>query len=651
MRRSVPALSWLCLSAVATLSTLLLSGMGSKAWAQFGPGGGMRPMGGGAGGMGGPGGMGGGPPGDKPEGPAEAAPGQAAVDIATESLPDWPQKKDRAFQPFTLNGYLRGRGFYWHNFNLGHFNDPTKLANPFGAPYSEIPDAMGAPGAASCAVRSGAADCREEGIRTADMRFRLEPTLHISEYVRVKGQIDIFDNLILGSTPEGFYINGRGGAADGYPTIFSRGQVAEESAINAIQSSIRAKRAWGEIKTSLVEIAFGRMPFMWGTGMLFHDGNCPDCDFGTTVDRVMLTASAFDHFASISWDWAASGPTSAIVRNQMLTGWNYNIDNVDDVMQWTLLLGRKDDEQVIADRLRRGKVVVNYGALVLARVQGWDLTYNPRPQTTPTTMVGPDTPEYYPVKELQKSLGHRDAWSLTTDIWARLQWRKLYLEIEGAGVFGNIGEIDVFSDGGYGGDTAGRKATMQIQQFGGVLRGNYKFLKDQLIVGLEVGSASGPQNGDPRGELNWRRAREKPDGQVTSNGLIGLNSSRFTFDPDYHVDMILFRRILGTVYNATYMKPTVAYWLLPDTFGAQADFIYSLANRPATFPGHNVNVGAEINLRIMYQNKDEGFYTSLEYGVLFDLGALSQRNDIWEGTRRSDGTTAQAFQAKVRVKF
>jgi hypothetical protein len=37
--------------------------------------------------------------------------------------------------------------------------------------------------------------------------------------------------------------------------------------------------------------------------------------------------------------------------------------------------------------------------------------------------------------------------------------------------------------------------------------------------------------------------------------------------------------------------------------------------------------------------------------VLFDLGALSQRNDIWEGARRSDGTTAQAFQAKVRIKF
>ncbi|MBL9006124.1 MAG: TIGR04551 family protein [Myxococcales bacterium] len=649
MRRSAPALSASRLSALGTLSCLLVCGAATSAWAQFGPGGGMRPMGGG---MGGPGqGMGGGPPSDKPEGPAEAAPGQVVGDIAIDPLPEWRDKTERKLQPFTINGYLRGRGFYWHNFNLGHFNDPTKLANPFGTPYSELPDASGNALDASCAKRNGN-DCREEGIRTADMRFRLEPTLNISEHVRIKGQIDIFDNLILGSTPEGFYINGRGGAADGYPTIFSRGQVAEESAINAIQSSIRAKRAWGEVKTSLVELAFGRMPFHWGSGMLFHDGNCPDCDFGTTVDRVMVTASGWDHFASVSWDWAASGPTSAIVRNQMLTGWNYNIDNVDDVMQWTLLIGRKDDELLTADRLKRGKVVVNYGALIMARTQSWDLVYNPRPQPTPLTMVGPDTQEYYPVKELQRSLGRRDAWSLTADIWARLQWRKLYLEAEGAGVFGSIGELDVYSDGGYGSDTAARKATLQLQQFGGLLRGHYKFLKDNaLIVGLEVGSASGAQNGDPRGELNWRRAREKPDGQINPNGLIGLTNSRFTFDPDFHVDMILFRRILGTVYNATYLKPTIAYWLLPDTFGAQADFIYSLANRPATFPGHNINMGAEINLRIMYQNKDEGFYTAIEYGVLFDLGALSQRNDIWENARRTDGTTAQAFQAKIRLKF
>lgn len=629
---------------LGTVVLFVLLGVSSSAQAQFGPGGGMRPMGGG---MGGPQG---GPPPDKPEGPAEAAPSTGSTDTATEPLPQWPEKKGKELQFLQLNGYLRGRGYYWHNFNLGHYNDTTTRANPFSIPYSEIPTATGERPESSCLKRNPGSGCVERGVLTSDMRMRFEPTLNLSEQIRVKSQLDVFDNLVLGSTPDGFYINGRGGAADGYPTVNSRTQVPQESAINAIQSSIRAKRAWGEVKIPLAELSFGRMPFMWGTGMLYHDGNCPDCDFGTTVDRVMVTARLWNHFASFMYDWAAVGATSQIVQNQQLTGWNYNIDNVDDVMQVGLALGRKDDDAQIADALNRGKAVLNYGALVIGRWQEWDLTYNPRPQTTPLTQTGPDNPSLYSAGELQKSLGRRKAWTVTADLWARLQYKKLYLEAEGAAVFGNVGELGVYGDGGYGTDNVLRKATLQIQQLGGLIRGNYKFLRDSLIVGLEVGSASGPQNGDPRGELNFRRAKEKPMGLLNTDGFIGLRNTRFAFDPDYHVDMILFRRILGTVYNATYMKPSVTYWLI-DSFGGQAEFIYSLANKPAVFPGHAINMGAEINARLMYHNKDEGFYAALEYGVLFDLGALAQKQEIWNNTFAVDGTTAQAFQAKIMLRF
>jgi uncharacterized protein (TIGR04551 family) len=610
--------------------------------------------------MGSPGGMGGGmggpqtgSPSDKPEGPAEAAPSTGPTDAATEPLPQWPEeKKEKSLQFLQLHGYLRGRGFFWSNYNLGTYNDPTQRANPFTVPYSELPDANGNR-PTGCGVRNSNG-CVEKDVRTADMRFRLEPTLNLSEHIRIKAQIDMFDNLVLGSTPEGYYINGRGGTSDGYPTIFSRGQVTPTTLVNTLGSSISAKRAWGEIRIPLLEINFGRMPLMWGTGMLFHDGNCNDCDFGTTVDRIMLTMRMWNHFASLSWDWAASGPTSAIVTNQMLTGWNYNIDNVAEVMQFTLAIGRRDPDEFIADALRHNKPVINYGLFAMARLQDWDLTYNPRPQVTPLTMQGPDTPALYPAGQLQMALEKRAAWTVTTDLWAKLQYKKLYLEGEGALIFGNIGNIGVYSDAT---STVSQKATMEVMQLGGVMRGHYKFLRDTLIVGLEVGSASGPQNGDPIGELNWRRAREKPGLPSPVDGLIHMNASRFTFDPDYHVDMILFRRILGTVYNATYLKPSVTYWLI-DSFGGQAEFIYSMANRPATFPGHNINLGAEINARLMYQNKQEGFNVVIEYGVLFSLGGLAENatdsktgQQVWINKIPIGDTTAQAFQAKLQLKF
>ena len=54
---------------------------------------------------------------------------------------------------------MRGRGFYWNNFNLGHFNDGSTRANPFSIPYSELPLPLdpnqSGPNAFSCAGRSG----------------------------------------------------------------------------------------------------------------------------------------------------------------------------------------------------------------------------------------------------------------------------------------------------------------------------------------------------------------------------------------------------------------------------------------------------------------------------------------------------------------
>jgi hypothetical protein len=38
----------------------------------------------------------------------------------------------------------------------------------------------------------------------ANMRLRLNPELHISENIRVMAQLDLLDNLVLGSTPEGY---------------------------------------------------------------------------------------------------------------------------------------------------------------------------------------------------------------------------------------------------------------------------------------------------------------------------------------------------------------------------------------------------------------------------------------------------------------
>jgi hypothetical protein len=116
------------------------------------------------------------------------------------------------------------------------------------------------------------------------------------------------------------------------------------------------------------------------------------------------------------------------------------------------------------------------------------------------------------------------------------------------------------------------------------------------------------------------------------------------------VDLLLYRRILGAVSNATYFKGTVGYDIT-ESFLARVDVIYSLANRPVGYPGNATNLGVEIDAQLMYRNEKEGFYFGLAYGVLFPFSALSLPEIIFGTAFRQSPSTAQTVQARVVVKF
>src|SRR4029077_15889842 len=171
----------------------------NPAYAQFGPGGGMRP--GSPGGQ--PGQMG---PEEKEEGPAENAPEQQAENPALQPLPAWPQQREKTLQFFQLNGYIRFRAYLFHALNLGIWEGSMGPKAPFTIPYPEF-NGTGQSNnannpAATCSQRDHS-NCRTDNLTSADMRMRLEPTINVTEQVRVKAQLDVFDNLVMGSTPEG----------------------------------------------------------------------------------------------------------------------------------------------------------------------------------------------------------------------------------------------------------------------------------------------------------------------------------------------------------------------------------------------------------------------------------------------------------------
>ena len=556
---------------------------------------------------------------------AEAAPENQGPEPALQPLPAWPAQHEKQLQFFQLEGYMRGRGYFFHSLDLGVPYSPSGSgvsAPYFHVPFSENPSGQGT----QCAAREGKA-CTSQDMTSADVRLRLQPTINMGDQVRVKAQLDVFDNMVAGSTPEGFLINGLKAPTDAPLQAFSKSQAPPEIGLNSLQSAVRWKRAWAEVKTPIGELRFGRMPSHWGTGMFINDGNCLDCDYGVNVDRVMFATKLWNHFAAIAWDWVSTGPTTRLYNPNIQNGPNYSADPIDDVSQAVLAIGRQDKPEELRERVDRGDVVVNYGGYFVYRWQSWDQITNPGAGIGgATTGLSPD--------KLAGNLTKRGAWAFIPDLWFRLNYKKFHLEAEGVLIYGKVGNVQD--------QLSAMAGELTILQYAGVIKADYKLLRDALSIGLEVGSASGDPSEDPNANVFFRRAQIiRP---ATQNRI-----SNFMFDPDYHVDLILFRRIVGTVTNATYFKASAAYDIL-DNLNARADVIYSIANVPVGWPGNNVNLGLELDASVMYHNDDEGFYAGIAYGVLFPFAGLNIPASIY-GPPGFDAQTAQTVQGRLVVKF
>jgi uncharacterized protein (TIGR04551 family) len=248
-------------------------------------------------------------------------------------------------------------------------------------------------------------NCSSKNIGGANMRFRLEPTLNVTDQVRVHAQIDVLDNTIMGSTPdslagiEGFnrpIMTGTNADTPGNaPSPFlSTSQDPPEVGQNGFLSSIRAKRAWAEVDTEFGSIRFGRMPWHWGRGIFYNQGSCADCDVGTTVDRVMGLTTIYGHQIALAWDLGAQGPTTqqlSLGRSDP-TGYPYDLSQNDDVLQLMGAITRIDNPVTLRERIDRGDIVANYGLQVVYRNQGYMVAPTQTPMTsTQQNQNGPPT--------------------------------------------------------------------------------------------------------------------------------------------------------------------------------------------------------------------------------------------------------------------
>lgn len=526
----------------------------------------------------------------------------AAQKATAEFDQEWSTRRSR-LELLTLDGYYRVRPMFFHNLDLDRGLDPSGY--PI-APQSPL---------------GGTSNSQA----WADMRLRLEPTINVSEEVAIRMQMDVLDNLVFGSTPESGFT-----AAQRYQyDLFSETQVPPRAGVNSFRDSIAIKRAYGEVSTPLGIFRFGRMGAHWGLGMQWNDGNCLDCDFGDTVDRLMFVTEIFDGiYVAPMLDFNIAG---VLAHSRTGIGPDVDLNNSDDSNSYNIAIAKRDTPQQAQAKLDNGQAIFNYGLLFSYRYQSFAATdyYGQTP-------IDPDMGDDFQPRETGRV--HRRGSLYMPNIWAKYERKNFRIELEAAGVIGSIGNRALNpADAG----DATQNEALSVLQFGAALQSEVRFLdQERFRIGLELGFASG----DRAPGFGARPGRRLPDGRTDGNTVPGdidgpqyacqstggcsdSSINNFVFDRDYHVDMLFWRQMIGSVTDAIYVRPSAIFEVAPglEVFGSGT---YSRAVFAESAPGWRADgtpgapdLGIELSAGAQFQT-DDGFIANVRYGALFPLAGL-----------------------------
>lgn len=457
---------------------------------------------------------------------------------------------------------------------------------------------------------------------STNMRLRLEPEIHITESLRLHIEADILDNVVLGTQ--------QGGA----------GQLGV-AGYDSSQPMIRVNEAWAELDAFFGTLRAGRMDTHWGLGMFYNDGDCLDCSVEAPLDRVSLTSRIWEFYARLTVDFPGEG-----VSTDPLTfaGQAYDASQVDDANQYSIALFHspvsREDRELRAHRQHVEKRPVYQGGLQFI-YRNQDGFYDSDSSST----GGLDALD-------QGSFVWRGMDLYIPDLWFEVLYNPeqdllMRVSLEAMGILGSIdnatGSPVGINDSGDGVNCFDKDVRAQnkqlctsqgsgleredvstnIAEFGAALETEL-YLGGPLRYGLNGGFATGGEH------QNW--GFQSQGGDIRSSGPAALNFYRF--NPNYHVDMILFREVIGTVTNAYYAKPwtQVRFWESPTSrMEIQLDAVLSGAMNPAGTPSAVVSngqasggkrwLGLEFDAAARYLEIGN-FQAELAGGLLFPFSGL-----------------------------
>ena len=450
-------------------------------------------------------------------------------------------------------------------------------------------------------------DPNGQWLRYGDMRLRTDVALYApGGAVAVKTRVDVLDDVPLGGSPAGI------------PS-------ASTTQTTALGDAFRLKRAYGEVKTPIGLLAAGRMGNQWGLGMLANGGDCADCDSGDAQDRLAFLTPLGGHIFAVAYDVSAIGPTA------------YRRDGVrrlglapsTAVQSITFAALRWRDAAAIERRANAGKSTFDYGAYVAHRWQKSD---------APAEYLPLAAPQQGSSAQLM-ARGYR---ATAVDVWLRLAGPAYRIELEAAALFATVDQPSLIPGLLY-------NQSLYSRQLGAALESEFGAAVAPLGAGVDLGYASGDPSPGFGAFPSVGAAPAKPGDLDGSKANLPYRNrvDNFRFHPDYRIDRILFREIIGTVTGATYVRPHARWHLMRIATGTLTASIAAIASW-ATFaqstPGGKTPLGLELDPTLSYASRD-GFGVALEHAVLLPWSGFD--NPALHLTARP----AQLFRVRLMYTF
>jgi uncharacterized protein (TIGR04551 family) len=420
-----------------------------------------------------------------------------------------------------------------------------------------------------------------QALDAADLRARTDVAFYARGVgVAVKARVDWLDNVALGGDPD---------LAGGSPAT-SGGQRP---------TTVVVKRAWAEALTPFGTLAVGRMGAHFGLGIAANGGDCEDCDHGDAADRLAFVSPLAGHLVALAYDIASSGPFTQSKDGGRLIG----LEPSDRASGPTLAIFKVHSQAALARRAAAGLASVEYGAFVSRRTQDRDVPASYLPIATPATFTGND-------------LVARGFSALATGGWLRITGERFRIEAEVDYLHASIDQPSLIP---------GAEITEPVtsSQLGAAI-------ETAVDVGAQIGFDAGYASGDPApgfGAFPQPGSPPAPPGSLDgpqADPPRDRTVDNFRFHPDYHIDQILFREIIGTITDAIYLRPHIRAALLAIGTGrleAGAAMIASWAVEPTSTPSGQRALGIELDPELRYASRD-GFAATLDYGVLFPGAAF-----------------------------